>query len=79
MLQGILEEGHCVSIVGYDDTRQCWIAKNSWGDWWGKKGFFKIGYGECGIDAAMWAIEGVTKHLLVPILLKPIHIGEDTE
>lgn len=58
---GDFRGGHCVSIVGYDDTRQCWIAKNSWGELWGKNGFFNIGYGECGIDAAMWAIEGVSK------------------
>ena len=23
--------GHCVCIIGYDDSAQCWIAKNSWG------------------------------------------------
>lgn len=42
--------GHCVSIVGYDDAQNCWICKNSWGLGWGEQGFFRIGYGECGID-----------------------------
>ena len=28
----------------------CWIAKNSWDTSWGDGGFFRIGYGECGID-----------------------------
>ncbi len=42
--------GHCVSIVGYDDAQGCWICKNSWGTGWGEQGFFKIAYGECGID-----------------------------
>jgi len=41
---------HCVLIVGYDDAQHCWICKNSWGAGWGDAGFFRIGYGECGID-----------------------------
>jgi C1A family cysteine protease len=45
--------GHCVSIVGYDDTSKFWIAKNSWGKNWGEQGFFRIAYGECGIDTWM--------------------------
>ncbi len=49
--------GHCISIVGYDDNQGCWICKNSWGTDWGetgglstKQGWFRIAYGECGID-----------------------------
>jgi len=42
--------GHCVSLIGYDDGRSCWIAKNSWGTRWGEKGFFNIRYGECSIE-----------------------------
>lgn len=41
---------HAVSVIGYDDARGCWIAKNSWSAGWGMNGFFDIGYGECGID-----------------------------
>ncbi len=41
---------HCVEVIGYSDPDQCWIAKNSWGTDWGDGGFFRIGYGECGID-----------------------------
>ncbi|GAA0963420.1 hypothetical protein GCM10009554_82760 [Kribbella koreensis] len=41
---------HCVEIVGYSDADRCWIAKNSWSAAWGDNGFFRIGYGECGID-----------------------------
>jgi len=47
---GALAGYHCVSVIGYDDTLKCWIAKNSWGPGWGDSGFFKIGYGECQID-----------------------------
>jgi C1A family cysteine protease len=51
--------GHCVCAVGYDDINQCWICKNSWGTGWGEGGFFRIGYGQCGIDYNMLAVDGV--------------------
>jgi len=52
--------GHCVSVVGYDDTQNCWICKNSWGTGWGDYGgFFKIAYHECGIDDTMYAIDAM--------------------
>jgi C1A family cysteine protease len=50
--------GHCVTIVGYDDNPGFWICKNSWGTGWGEGGFFRIAYGECGIDS--WLNHGVT-------------------
>jgi C1A family cysteine protease len=37
---------HCISVVGYDDSQQCWIIKNSWGTTWGESGFGRIGYGQ---------------------------------
>jgi hypothetical protein len=40
---------HCICLVGYDDTNQCWILKNSWGTSWGASGYCRIGYGESGI------------------------------
>lgn len=49
--------GHCVSCVGYDETKRAWLCKNSWGTGWGEGGFFWIGYGQCGIDAQMWAVD----------------------
>ena len=36
--------GHCVAIVGYDDTKQRFIARNSWGTGWGMKGYFTMPY-----------------------------------
>lgn len=41
---------HAVSIIGYNDTEEYWICKNSWGTGWGESGWFKIKYGECNID-----------------------------
>ena len=60
--------GHCVAIIGYDDAQRCWIAKNSWGTEWGAAGFFRIGYGEVGIDASMWGITGTVKSPLLSSL-----------
>lgn len=51
--------GHCVCCIGYDDGQGCWICKNSWSDGWGDAGFFRIAYGDCGIDSTMWAVDGV--------------------
>jgi YVTN family beta-propeller protein len=42
---------HCVEVIGYSEAEQCWICKNSWGTAWGDAGFFKIAYGQCGIDS----------------------------
>jgi hypothetical protein len=36
--------GHVVAIVGYDDSKSCWIVKNSWGTKWGEKGYFRMAY-----------------------------------
>jgi hypothetical protein len=44
--------GHAVAVVGYDNINEYWICKNSWGKGWGENGFFRIGYGECGIASA---------------------------
>jgi len=43
---GAYQGGHAVSIIGYDDSSQCFIVKNSWGTDWGEKGFFRIAYSE---------------------------------
>lgn len=49
--------GHCVSLVGYDDGQGCWIGKNSWSSGWGDQGYFRIAYGQCGIET--WQVHGV--------------------
>lgn len=36
--------GHAVLVVGYDNTRQCWVARNSWSETWGDKGYFYMPY-----------------------------------
>lgn len=44
-------QGHCVTIVGWEDNNKAWICKNSWGVLWGESGWFRIKWGECGIDS----------------------------
>lgn len=58
-IEGGLEGYHCVAVVGYNDTDGCWICKNSWGTGWGENGWFRIAYGECGIQDVfgMWNMQ----------------------
>ncbi|VVS93811.1 C1 family peptidase [Desulfoluna spongiiphila] len=43
---GVNEGGHAVIVVGYDDTQNCFIVKNSWGPSWGESGYFRIAYNQ---------------------------------
>lgn len=36
--------GHAVMAIGYDDTNKWMIVRNSWGTWWGDKGYFYMPY-----------------------------------
>lgn len=36
--------GHAVLGVGYDDAKQWFITRNSWGTGWGMKGYFTLPY-----------------------------------
>ena len=39
-------DGHCIVIVGYDDGKQAWLIRNSWGTGWGTNGYGWFGYGQ---------------------------------
>jgi len=39
-----LEGGHCMCIVGYNDTTQMFTCANSWGASWGNKGYCYMPY-----------------------------------
>lgn len=36
--------GHAVMAIGYDDSKKTMIVRNSWGTWWGDKGYFYMPY-----------------------------------
>lgn len=57
------EGGHAVMGVGYDDTKQAFIIRNSWGPEWGHNGYFLMPYeviSNPGISFDFWTIRGVT-------------------
>jgi hypothetical protein len=37
---------HFVLVVGWDDSQNAFIVKNSWGSSWGESGYFRISYSE---------------------------------
>jgi C1A family cysteine protease len=79
-VSGAQAGGHCVSLIGFDDAQGCWIAKNSWGTGWGEQGFFRIGYGECGIET--WGVFGadwVHLRMWVDELIRGLWSNEDKD
>lgn len=45
---------HAIALVGWDEDRQAWILRNSWGEGWGQDGYMYIDYrsAKVGIQAA---------------------------
>jgi hypothetical protein len=59
-----VEGGHIVCMVGWDDDLNCWICKNSWGDW-GEDGYFRIrkGTNESDIEASIaWLVPSAAEY-----------------
>ena len=55
--------GHAVLGVGYDDRRQWFIVRNSWGVKWGLKGYFTLPYAylmDADLTADFWTIRVVS-------------------
>ncbi len=43
---------HAVILVGWDDSAQAWILRNSWGPAWGENGYMRIRYGTSNVGYA---------------------------
>lgn len=52
-------EGHCIVIVGYDDSKQAWLIRNSWGTGWGTNGYGWFGYGQGAYGLEYYASNGI--------------------
>lgn len=55
--------GHAIVAVGYDDARQVFRIRNSWGEKWGKNGYGTIPYtylSDRTLAADFWVIQTVT-------------------
>jgi len=67
--------GHAVKVVGWgvEDGVKYWKIANSWNPYWGEEGYFRIKFGEGGVDdqavasdpAAKWSRAGDTKEVVV--------------
>ena len=55
--------GHAVMAVGYDDSAQRFLVRNSWGPGWGQAGYFTLPYTyltTAGLASDFWTLQIVT-------------------
>lgn len=55
--------GHAVMAVGYDDSSQWFVVRNSWGDGWGMKGYFTLPYAyllDQNLSSDFWTIRVIS-------------------
>jgi C1A family cysteine protease len=55
--------GHAVLAVGYDDSEQRFLVRNSWGDGWGMGGYFTMPYAyltDRGLASDFWSVQEVS-------------------
>ncbi|GMR55630.1 hypothetical protein PMAYCL1PPCAC_25825, partial [Pristionchus mayeri] len=47
---------HTVAVLGYgiEEGNRYWLVRNSWGDWWGEEGYFRIARGVNKCSFANW-------------------------
>jgi len=56
---GVGWANHAVVLVGWDDSDDCWIIKNSWGQGWGENGYARVKYGDLEQYNHAYAVTGI--------------------
>lgn len=64
--------GHAIVAVGYDDSKNCLIMRNSWGTSWGDKGYFYLPYAYItpSLAADFWTIRLVEAPLAEQVVIE---------
>lgn len=60
---------HCVTIIGWDDAKQSWLIKNSWGTSWGNQGYAWVKYTSSKIGAFSNWVQVKKTPSTVPIII----------
>ena len=64
---------HGVTLIGWDDSKQAWLIRNSWGPVWGDEGYMWIRYGSNSIGYGAAWVRPVRQNLTInPDLLRLI-------
>jgi C1A family cysteine protease len=69
MPQGAVMGGHANLLVGYDDSRQVFISRNSWGTGFGDKGYLYFPYAyliNSGLASDFWTLRLVSDPMPTP-------------
>lgn len=70
--------GHAMTIVGYDDVRQAFRIRNSWGPDWGDNGYAWLSYKELSKMSEVWALRRISGAPEAEILLEGIDFVPST-
>ena len=63
--------GHAVMAVGYDNTKKCYLVRNSWGPGWGVAGYFWLPYAymtNADLASDFWTVRLVDDKNTLPVI-----------
>jgi hypothetical protein len=75
------EFSHAITLVGYNNQQQYWLAKNSYGSSWGDSGFFRVRQCCCCCCRRCYAAAAAARRVaaadvvVLPILLASCTLG----